>query len=244
MDALRYSRQIALPQWGEAGQARLAAAQVLLVGLGGLGSPAALYLAAAGVGRIVLNDFDTVDRSNLARQILYVTADDGRRKSDAATEALSRLNPDVQVHALDRRLDAAGLRAEAAAADVVLDGSDNFATRFAVNGACVATGTPLVSGAAVRGEGQLAVFTPGRDDSPCYRCLYDEGGEDVGDCRGHGVFSPLVGVIGSLMAVEALKLLLGAGLPAAGRVCVYDALAGEFRHVRLARDPHCPACSG
>ena len=240
---LRYSRHLVLPAFGAAGQEKLGAAAVLLVGLGGLGSPAALYLAAAGVGRLLLNDFDRVDLSNLQRQLLYTEADLGTAKTTAAAAALSALNPDCKLEALDGRLDETALAAAVQRADVVLDGSDNFGTRFAVNRACVAAKTPLVSGAAIRYEGQLAVFDPRKTASPCYACLYEESSEELENCRQNGVLAPLTGVIGSLMAVEALKLITGSGEPLLGRLLRYDARSGELRYTSFDKDPACPVCN-
>ncbi|HEX5339441.1 MAG TPA: molybdopterin-synthase adenylyltransferase MoeB [Gammaproteobacteria bacterium] len=240
---LRYSRHLALPEFGAAGQARLAAARVLLVGLGGLGSPATLYLAAAGVGTLVLNDFDNVDLSNLQRQIAHRTADIGRAKTASATTNLRALNPDCRVECLDRRLSGAELETAIAGVDVVLDGSDNFGTRFAVNAACVHAGTPLVSGAAIRYTGQLTTFIPRNPASPCYACLYQEGDEELDNCRSNGVLAPLTGVIGSMMAVETLKLITGVGTTLSGRLLQYDARDATIRFTRLKRDPACPVCS-
>ena len=240
---LRYSRHLALPDFGAAAQQRLAQASVLVVGLGGLGSPAALYLASAGVGRLLLNDFDRVDLSNLQRQVLYRGMDVGKPKTATASEALAALNPACVLEQLEGRLDPAALADAISHCDLVLDGSDNFGTRFAVNQACVTAGKPLVSGAALRYAGQLSVFDPRDASSPCYACLYPEGGEELEDCRQNGVLAPLTGVIGSLMAVEALKLLTGVGAPLVGRLLRYDALSGEMRYTNLKRDPGCPVCS-
>jgi adenylyltransferase/sulfurtransferase len=238
----RYSRQIVLREIGADGQERLAGARVLIVGLGGLGSPAALYLAASGVGHILLNDFDNVDATNLQRQILYGEADVGRAKTDAATDAVARVNSGVEVVRIAERLQGEALEETVFGCDVVLDGSDNFGTRFAVNRACVATRTPLVSGAALRFEGQLAVFRPDLAESPCYRCLYGESDEVMEDCRNNGVLAPLVGVIGSLMAVEAVKIIVGLGADSAGRLVLYDARTLRWREIALQRDPQCPVC--
>lgn len=240
---LRYSRHLALPDFGAAGQEKLAGATVLLVGLGGLGSPAALYLAAAGVGRLLLNDFDRVDLSNLQRQLLYTEADLGTAKTIAAAAALGVLNPDCKLEALDGRLDGEALAAAVRRADVVLDGSDNFGTRFAVNSACVAAKKPLVSGAAIRYEGQLAVFDPRDPAGPCYACVYEEGSEELENCRQNGVLAPLTGVIGSLMAVEAIKLIAGTGKPLLRRLLRFDARSGEMRYTHFEKDPACPVCS-
>lgn len=239
---LRYSRHILLPEVDLAGQRRIAAARVLVVGVGGLGSPAALYLAASGVGRLTLADDDVVELSNLQRQIVHDSAALGRPKVESARDRLAALNPDVELVPLARRLDGDALAQAIAAHDVVLDCSDNFATRGAVNRGCVAARVPLVSAAAVRFSGQLMVFDPRHDDSPCYHCLFpDEGEGDDGPCALFGVFAPLLGVMGSLQAAEALKLILD--LPAAlGTLTRYDARSGQFRHSRVRRDPGCGVC--
>ena len=241
MTAKRYARQVALPDVGEAGQARIGAGSVLIVGLGGLGCPAAQFLATSGVGKLVLNDFDRVDETNLPRQILYTADDAGKLKVEAAATRLRALNPLVTITALPERLDADALGAAVAAVDVVLDGSDNFSTRFAVNRACVAGAKPLVSGAAVRLEGQLAVF-PNRPGQPCYSCLYDDEDEWLGDCQGNGVLAPVPGVIGTMMATEALKLLLGWDSALHNRLLLWDAKRGEWQSVALRRDPDCEIC--
>ncbi len=238
----RYSRHLVLPQIDVAGQQTLLDSQALIVGAGGLGSAAALYLAAAGAGRLTIADSDTLELSNLQRQILHRTQDLGRAKAESARDTLRALNPEVQVEALHERLQGERLQELVRAADVVLDGSDNFPTRFAVNAACVAARKPLVSGAAVRFEAQLAVFTPGRNDSPCYRCLYRDDGETQETCENAGILGPLVGVIGSLQALEAIKLLLGIGELSSGRLLVFDALSLKFRDLKLKRDPNCPVC--
>ncbi|UCE88538.1 MAG: molybdopterin-synthase adenylyltransferase MoeB [Pseudomonadota bacterium] len=238
---LRYSRQIMLPQVDVQGQQRLLDSTALIVGMGGLGAPTAMYLAAAGIGHLVLADFDTVDLSNLQRQIVHRTQDIGRPKVVSARDTLASLNPEVRLTAIDSRLDNARLATQVHEADVVLDCSDNFATRFAVNAACVATQTPLVSGAAIRMEGQVGVFA-NRADSPCYRCLYREGEDVQLTCSETGVLAPVVGVIGSVQAVEAIKVLLGIGAPLDGRLLIYDALGAEWRAVMLRKDPGCPVC--
>lgn len=240
---LRYSRHLALPEFGPEGQERLELGTVLVVGLGGLGSPAVLYLAAAGLGKLVLNDFDRVDLSNLQRQILYGDAAVGAPKTTAAVSAVEAINPRCRVEALEGRLDAAALAATVSDVDLVLDGSDNFGTRYAVNQACVLARRPLVSGAALRYEGQLTVFDPRASASPCYACLYEESGEGLEDCRQNGVLSPLTGVIGSLMAVEAVKLLCGVGVPLTGRLLRFDASTGDLRYSLIKKDPACPVCS-
>lgn len=239
---LRYSRQILLPQIDIEGQEKLLAARVLIIGAGGLGSPAAMYLAAAGLGHIAISDHDTVDLSNLQRQILHDTFDIGRSKTESAREALARLNPDVAVIAIPRKLEGAELDEATAAADVALDCSDNFATRFAVNAACVKTQTPLVSGAVIRFEGQVAVFTPGRNNSPCYHCLYPDQGELDVSCARNGVIAPLPGIVGAMQALEAMKLLLGLGRSLAGRLLLLDALVMEWHSMQLPRNPDCPTC--
>lgn len=239
---LRYSRHLALPEFGAGAQQKLSTATVLLLGLGGLGSPAALYLAAAGVGRLLLNDFDKVDLSNLQRQILYREADVGASKAEAAAAALMGINPGPAYEPLDGRLDEAALAQVVGRCDLVLDGSDNFGTRFAMNKACVAARKPLVSGAAIRYQGQLAVFDARDAANSCYACLYPESGEELEDCQRNGVLAPVTGVIGSLMAVEALKLLTGTGMPLSSQLLCYDALTGETRRSRISKDPACPVC--
>ncbi|HEX5050070.1 MAG TPA: HesA/MoeB/ThiF family protein [Gammaproteobacteria bacterium] len=241
MTSKRYARQVALPDVGEQGQARLRGASMLLVGLGGLGCPAAQYLASSGVGTLVLNDFDTVDETNLPRQILFTAADVGKLKVEAAWARLLALNPEVDVRRLPARLDEAALAAAVGGVDVVLDGTDNFAARFAVNRACVAARKPLVSGAAVRVEGQIAVF-PNRPGDPCYSCLYDDEDEWLGDCQGNGVLAPVPGVIGTLMAQEALKLALGWPSSLTNALLLWDAKRGDWQRVALKRDPDCEVC--
>ncbi|MGA9855450.1 MAG: molybdopterin-synthase adenylyltransferase MoeB [Gammaproteobacteria bacterium] len=240
--SVRFSRHLALPGFGAAGQEKLAQARVLIVGLGGLGSPAALYLAAAGVGTLILNDFDRVDSSNLQRQILYSSSDVGAAKTTAAAGTLNALNPHQRLELLDRRLDEKELERVVHNADVVLDGSDNFGARFAVNAACVRTRTPLVSGAAIRYEGQLIVFDTRDADSPCYACLYPESSEELENCRSNGILAPLVGIIGSLMAVEAIKLVTGIGRPLRGRLWRLDAMSSESCISQVKRDPACSTC--
>jgi molybdopterin/thiamine biosynthesis adenylyltransferase len=237
----RYARQVALADVGAEGQAKLGRARVLVVGLGGLGCPAALYLATSGIGRLVLNDFDRVDETNLPRQILFAPSDVGALKVEAAKQRLTTLNPSVDVTVLSERLDAAALEIAVGDVDVVLDGTDNFTTRFAVNRACVARGVPLVSGAAVRVEGQVAVF-PNDGTGPCYACLYNDEDEWLGDCQGNGVLAPVPGVIGTLMAEEALKLVLGWDSSLRNRLLLWDAKRGDWQSVALKRDPACVAC--
>jgi len=243
MTSKRYARQVALADVGEAGQARIGAGSALVVGLGGLGCPAAQFLTSSGIGRLVLNDFDRVDETNLPRQVLYTADDVGKLKVEAAAARLHALNPGVALTTLAERLDENALAAAVARVDVVLDGSDNFATRFAVNRACVVQRKPLVSGAAVRLEGQIAVF-PNRAGEPCYSCLYDDEDEWLGDCQGNGVLAPVPGVIGTLMAAEALKLLLGWESSLHGRLLLWDAKRGEWQSVKLEQDPDCEVCRG
>lgn len=240
---LRYSRQILLPQIDIAGQQKLLDARALLIGLGGLGSPAAMYLAAAGVGRLVLNDFDAVDLSNLQRQIVHDSDSIGLSKVESAKQTLLRMNPEIQIDTLGHRLEGDELLGQVAGSDVVLDCSDNFATRFAVNRACVATGTPLVSGAVIRFEGQVSVFTPGAGDSPCYNCLYPDHGELADSCVRNGVVAPLPGIIGAMQALEAIKLIAGIGQSLRGRLLLFDALAMEWQQMKLRKNPACPTCS-
>ena len=239
---LRYSRQIMLPQVDVAGQEKLLASRVLIIGAGGLGSPAAMYLAAAGVGQLVIADQDVVELSNLQRQLLHHDSDIGRPKADSASDTLRTINPDVAVTPLVTRLEGPQLAGEVRQAHVVLDCSDNFDTRFAVNAACVRHRTPLVSGAAIRMEGQVAVFAAGKAGSPCYHCLYRDGEDTEQTCAENGVLAPLVGIIGSLQALEALKVLLGLGDTLAGRLIVFDGLTHEWRTLKLQRDPECPTC--
>jgi adenylyltransferase/sulfurtransferase len=241
---LRYSRQILLPQIGFDGQQKLQDAHVAIIGAGGLGSPVAMYLASAGVGQLTIVDDDKVELSNLQRQLLHTDSDIGRTKVDSAADTLHAINPEVRINTLAWRLDEPQLRQLASDADVLVDASDNFVTRFAINAACVATGTPLVSGAAIRMEGQLSVFIPGRENSPCYRCLYREGDEPDQTCADNGVLAPIVGIIGTLQALETLKLLLDIGKPLCGRVLIFDGLDHEWRSIKLSRDPDCPVCSG
>ena len=239
---LRYSRQILLPQIDIDGQQTLLNSSVLIVGLGGLGAPAALYLAAAGVGSLVLADHDSVDTTNLHRQIIHLTRDVGRAKVESAGDTLQALNTDVQLTLIERELEGETLNRIVQDVDLVLDCTDNFATRLAVNAACFAAGKPLVSGAAIRLEGQVSVFDPRRADSPCYQCLYGEGDEEALSCSEAGVIGPLVGMIGSLQALEALKLLVGFGEPLTGRLLLIDALSSRFREMRVKRDPACSCC--
>ena len=238
----RSARHIALPQVGRDGQARIEASSALIVGLGGLGSAAASYLACAGVGHLLLNDFDTVDETNLGRQILYGPADVGVAKAERAAVRLAAMNPEVRLTVLGDRLSADDLLDAVGTADIVLDGCDNFATRFLINEAVVRSGKTLVSGAAIRFEGQIGVFGPDYSASPCYRCLYREADESLDSCAGNGVLSAVPGVIGAMMAVEGLKLMAGIETPR-GVLGVYDALAAEWRRVRIPKRSGCPVCA-
>lgn len=240
---LRYNRHIMLDDFDVSGQERLLDARVMIVGLGGLGCPAAMYLASAGVGFLHLVDDDIVELSNLQRQIAHDSADLGRSKVDSAAATVRALNPDVEVLAEQLRLQGAALDERVAAVDVVVDASDNFTTRFALNEACYRAGKPLVSGAAIRSEGQLSVFDPRRDDSPCYRCLYQEGDDSQLSCSESGVLAPLVGVIGSLQAMEVIKLISGFGEPLVGKLLLVDGRTQEYRSLKLPRDPACPVCA-
>ncbi|MDO9212516.1 MAG: molybdopterin-synthase adenylyltransferase MoeB [Methylococcales bacterium] len=240
---LRYSRQIMLPQIDIAGQQQLLNSKVLIVGAGGLGSPAAIYLAAAGVGHITIYDNDTVDLSNLQRQIAHYTADVGTGKAISTRDTLNKLNPDVKVDAVQQRLEGELLAKEVKNADVVLDCSDNFNTRFAINQACVQQQTPLVSGAAIRFEGQVSVFTSGQNNSPCYNCLYTSDGEELQNCATNGVIAPITGIVGSMQALEAMKLIMGVGETLTGRLLLIDGLTMEINTMRLRKNAKCPTCA-
>ncbi len=240
---LRYSRHILLPEMGIEGQEKLLAAHALIIGAGGLGSPAAMYLASGGVGRISLADGDSVDLTNLQRQIMHTTAAVGRAKAYSGKDTLAQLNPQVEVAAIPERLEGEGLTRLVASADVVLDCSDNFATRHAVNRACVLHRKPLVSGAAVRFDGQVSVFDMRQPGAPCYNCLFPEDAEaEETRCAVMGVFSPLTGMVGTVQAAEALKLLCGIGESLNGRLLLLDCLAMDWRSIRLSKDPECKVC--
>ena len=240
---LRYSRQIMLPQIDIEGQQQLLAAKVLIVGAGGLGSPAAMYLAAAGIGNITIYDNDEVELSNLQRQIAHHTVDIGTDKVISTRETLNKLNPDINVKAVKQRLAGEQLDLEVMEADVVLDCSDNFSTRFAINKACVNHQTALVSGAAIRFEGQVSVFTPGKNNSPCYNCLYNSEGEELQNCSTNGVIAPITGIIGSIQALEAMKLIIAIGETLTGRLLLLDGLTMEWNTMKLKKNPKCPTCS-
>jgi molybdopterin/thiamine biosynthesis adenylyltransferase len=241
---LRYSRHILLPEIDVTGQQRLLDAHALVIGAGGLGSPAALFLAASGVGSLTLCDGDTVDLTNLQRQIMHRTSSLGKPKVESARAALADINPDVNIHTLNERVDEQRLLELAAQADVVLDCSDNFPTRYALNRVCVQLKKPLVSGAATRFDGQVAVYDLRQAHCPCYHCLYPERADiEETRCAVMGVFAPLVGIIGSLQAAEALKLLLDVGTLLSGRLLVMDALHMDLRTVKLSKDKACPVCN-
>lgn len=239
----RYSRHIQLPQIGEAGQEKLLASRVLIVGIGGLGSPASMYLASAGVGCLVLSDFDRVDESNLQRQIVHTTAAVGQEKALSARSTLARINPDIEIVPLDWALDSEELRVQIEAADVVLDCTDNFESRFEINQLCAGTRTPLVSGAAIRADGQVSTYLLNRDDSPCYRCLYGEITGPGESCAAEGILAPVVGVVGTIQALEAIKIITGAGRTLCGRLLLFDGSGLEFHIMNLKKDPNCPVCS-
>ena len=241
---LRYSRHILLPEIGIEGQQKLLNANVLIIGVGGLGSPAALYLAASGVGKLTLCDDDNVDLTNLQRQIIHRTSSVGHKKVASASLLLGEINSEVNVIALNERLSGVRLEEGVQQADIVLDCSDNFATRYAINRACLANKKPLVSGAATRFSGQVSVFDFRLNNSPCYHCLYPEHGEEEETrCAVMGVFAPLVGIVGSMQATEALKLLLDLGSSLCGRLLVIDALDMEVHTAKLSKDPACPICN-
>ncbi|MBI3188225.1 MAG: molybdopterin-synthase adenylyltransferase MoeB [Gammaproteobacteria bacterium] len=239
---LRYNRQIMLPQIGYEGQLKLLAAHVLIIGLGGLGSPVAMYLAAAGIGRLTLVDFDTVDLSNLQRQILHRTENIKQAKVASARHNLLQLNPEIIINTVNDKLDQNALNSLIATANVVVDASDNFDTRFAINRGCVQHRVPLVSGAAIRFEGQVSVFDLRDASCPCYRCLYDESGTTEETCSTNGVISPMVGIIGSIQALETIKLIAGTGETLAVKLFLCDGLYQAWRTMRLRKDPHCPVC--
>jgi len=242
---LRYSRHILLPQVEYAGQEKLTQSHALIVGAGGLGSPVALYLAASGVGELTICDFDEVDLTNLQRQIIHTTQSVGINKAVSAQQTLYEINPEVDVHTVEERSTETEMAALVKAADVVIDCSDNFATRYALNRICFAEKKPLVSGAAVRFEGQITVFDFRNEDTPCYHCLFPDSGDDQElRCADNGVFSPLVGMIGTAQAAEALKCLMDIGEHLQGRLMLLDALTAEWRTIKLARDPACAVCGG
>lgn len=241
---LRYNRQIMLPQLGYEGQQKLLASHVVIIGLGGLGSPVAMYLAAAGIGQLTLVDFDNVDLSNLQRQIMHRTENIKQPKVTSAKQNLLQLNPEISIHTVNHKLNQDELHKLVATASVVVDATDNFDSRFAINHACVQHKIPLVSGAAIRFEGQVSVFDLRDANSPCYRCLYDENGTTEETCSTNGVISPMVGIIGSIQALETIKLVAGIGETLTGKLLITDGLYQEWRSMKLRKDPHCPVCGG
>jgi adenylyltransferase/sulfurtransferase len=239
---LRYSRQIMLPQIDISGQQKLLAASVLIIGAGGLGSPVAMYLAAAGVGHLIIYDDDHVELSNLQRQIAHHTTDIGEDKVISTLKTVKNLNPDVKVRAEKKRFEGELIENEIKNVDIVIDCSDNFATRFAINAASVKQKKPLVSGAAIRFEGQVSVFNPYKHDSPCYNCLYPQEGNEIQTCSTNGVISPITGIVGSIQALEAIKLLTESGECLTGRLLLIDGLVMAFHTIKLPKNPRCPTC--
>jgi len=240
---LRYSRQIMLPAIDIEGQERLLNSRVLIIGMGGLGSPVGLYLAAAGIGHLVISDFDEVDLSNLQRQIAHTTDDIGHSKVESAKKSFLDINPLVNITAINQKLEGNDLLEQVEQADVVVDCCDNFDTRFAINDACVQSKTPLVSGAAIRFEGQVSVFNPLDSSSPCYNCLYPRDGSIAQTCSDNGVIAPITGIIGSMQALEAIKVVSQAGETLQGRVLLLDGLSMQWQSMQLPRNPKCPTCS-
>jgi adenylyltransferase/sulfurtransferase len=238
----RYSRQIKLPQLGEPGQQRLLDARVLIIGMGGLGSPVSMYLTAAGVGHLVISDYDRVDESNLQRQIVHTQASVNELKATSARDTLLRLNPAVSIDALNYELDDEELHEQVRQADVVVDCTDNFPSRFELNRVSLATGRPVVSGAAIRWEGQVSTFIPKNPDSPCYQCLYPDTGIEAATCAMEGVIAPIVGVVGATQALETLNVLLETGSGLCGRLLVLDGIAMEWQTITLSRNHNCAAC--
>ncbi|MGO1502465.1 MAG: molybdopterin-synthase adenylyltransferase MoeB [Marinobacter sp.] len=241
-ELLRFSRHILMPRFDIAGQDALKSARVVVVGSGGLGCPVALYLGAAGVGHLTLIDDDVIELANLQRQIAFETAQIGEPKAETLAARVRSINPGVSVSVVNRRLDQDDFASEVASASLALDCSDNFATRFALNRACVTAGVPLISGAAIRGEGQLSVYDSRQPDSPCYHCLYPEQGNEDLTCSEAGVIAPLVGMIGSVQAMEAIKVISGVGRPLVGRLLILDAWEMQWREMKLTKDPDCPVC--
>jgi len=239
---LRYSRQILLSQVDVEGQERLLASRALIIGMGGLGSPVAMYMAAAGVGQLVIVDHDEVDLTNLQRQIVHTTAAVGRPKVESAYETLHGLNPDIEITSIPMQLNEQALAEQVALADVVVDATDNFPTRIAVNQACISQQTPLVWGAAVRMEGQISVVDPGSPEAPCYQCLYKDQNYPTEPCSQLGVFTPVVGMIGTVQANEALKILIGRKSTLVGRLLLLDALSMEWNSIGVPKNPDCKAC--
>lgn len=240
---LRYSRQIMLPSIDIEGQQKLLDSRALIIGMGGLGSPVGLYLAAAGVGQLVISDFDDVDLSNLQRQVAHTTNSIGQSKVASAKQTFENINPLVDVIAINEKLTGDALLDQVRQADIVIDCCDNFATRFAINDACFAAKKPLVSGAAIRFEGQISVFDSRDERSPCYNCLYPRDGAVAQSCSENGVIAPITGIIGSMQALEAIKVLTGVGESLQGRVLLLDGLSMQWQNMQLPRNPNCPTCS-
>ena len=240
---LRYNRQIMMAEIGIEGQQRISNATVLIVGLGGLGSPVAMYLAASGIGHLILNDFDSVDLSNLQRQIVHKNSSVGDSKVESALETLRELNPEIRITGIDSKLHADALYETVEKCNVVVDATDNFQIRYAVNEACVKTRTPLVSGAAIRMEGQMAVYRSDLEDSPCFRCLYAPEDEPQERCSETGVLGSLCGTIGSMQATEVIKIIAGAGSTEYGKLLLFDAARLEWESVQIPKDRNCPVCS-
>lgn len=239
----RYARQIRLPQVGETGQQKLLDARVLIIGMGGLGSPVALYLAAAGIGHLVISDFDRVDESNLQRQIVHSVKDIGNSKASSAKASILAINPETRVDVFDYELDSEDLVEQVSAANILVDCTDNFPSRFELNRVSRKTKTPLVSGAAIRFEGQAATFDPKIPDSPCYQCLYPDEGIEAATCAAEGVMSPIVGIIGTIQALETINLLIGSSEGLVGRLLLFDGLAMEFQTLILPKNSKCPTCA-
>ena len=243
----RYSRHMMLPQMDFEGQQKLTESRALIIGAGGLGSPVAMYLASSGIGHIVISDFDHVELHNLQRQILHGNNDVGRAKVDSAKETLENLNSEIKITVFNEKLSEEKLREQVKLADVVLETTDNFESRFFLNRLCVEEKTPLVSGSAIRFEGQVTVFRADKDDSPCYHCLYKESDDAEQShwetCASSGVLAPVVGIIGSIQATEAIKVLTGMGQDLCGRLIIFDAMYMEWREMKLKKDPNCPVCS-
>ena len=240
---LHYSRQIMLPHFGIEGQQRLHDAHVVIMGVGGLGSPAAMYLAAAGVGTLTLVDFDTVDNSNLQRQIVHTIDSVGESKVSSAKNTLLKINPETTIHCIDQRLTQDALEALIAETSCVIDATDNFASRFLINRACVSRKVALVSAAAIQFEGQISVFDLRKQDSPCYACLYAEAGEENTNCSDNGILAPVVGILGSMQALEAIKVICSIGDTLQNRLLIFDALSMQWRTMKLKKDPGCAVCN-
>jgi len=240
---IRYARQITLPAIGSDGQQQLGDASVLIVGAGGLGTPASLYLASSGVGQLLINDFDSIDASNLPRQVLYRDADVGKPKATTASQYLKGINPNINAIAIGERLDRDTLPELVASVDAVLDCTDNFVSRWLINEVTFAHNKPLIVGAAIRWEGQVAVFRNDLPHGPCYRCLYNEADENLNDCAGQGIVAPVAGTVGCMMATETIKLLLGIETSLTNKVWVYDGLAGTGRTIAIPVAGDCPVCS-